>query len=108
MPCLCFGATVRAAVRQGLDVVAVVYVMRGTFQHRHLLGRRRSAARRPRSPGRLRATAEPDRLAQHAGEPAESRHPARGDWTRGISIKQPHTTCILTGAKGTENRTARR
>jgi hypothetical protein len=27
-----------------------------------------------------------------------------GDWIRGISIKQPHTTCILTGAKGIENR----
>ncbi|MGW2612825.1 hypothetical protein ACWC4A_52560 [Streptomyces mirabilis] len=27
-----------------------------------------------------------------------------GDWIRGISIKQPHTTCILTGAKRIENR----
>lgn len=27
-----------------------------------------------------------------------------GDWIRGISIKQPWATCILTGAKTIENR----
>ncbi|MEU9924970.1 hypothetical protein AB0H51_27410 [Streptomyces griseoluteus] len=27
-----------------------------------------------------------------------------GDWIRGISIQQPRATCILTGAKGIENR----
>ncbi|MFB6960644.1 hypothetical protein ACFCYB_27435 [Streptomyces sp. NPDC056309] len=27
-----------------------------------------------------------------------------GDWIRGISIKQPWTTAILTGAKTMENR----
>jgi hypothetical protein len=30
----------------------------------------------------------------------------QGDWIRGISIQQPHTTCILTGAKGIEHRPA--
>ncbi|MGW0190665.1 hypothetical protein ACWDV7_33700 [Streptomyces sp. NPDC003362] len=28
----------------------------------------------------------------------------QGDWIRGISVQQPHVTCILTGAKGIENR----
>ncbi|MFF9157637.1 hypothetical protein ACF1AB_36065 [Streptomyces sp. NPDC014846] len=28
----------------------------------------------------------------------------QGDWIRGISVQQPHATCILTGAKGIENR----
>lgn len=28
----------------------------------------------------------------------------QGDWFRGVSVQQPHTTCILTGAKGIENR----
>jgi len=27
-----------------------------------------------------------------------------GDWIRGISIKQPHATCVLTGHKTIENR----
>ncbi|MFE4258240.1 hypothetical protein [Streptomyces sp. NPDC056883] len=27
-----------------------------------------------------------------------------GDWIRGISIRQPHAACILTGAKTVENR----
>ncbi|MEZ0162920.1 hypothetical protein [Streptomyces griseorubens] len=27
-----------------------------------------------------------------------------GDWIRGISIKQPHATCVLTGDKTIENR----
>lgn len=30
--------------------------------------------------------------------------PPAGDWIRGISIKQPHAACILTGAKTIENR----
>jgi hypothetical protein len=30
-----------------------------------------------------------------------------GDWIRGISIQQPHTACILTGAKTIENRPRR-
>ncbi|MCZ4125756.1 hypothetical protein [Streptomyces sp. H39-S7] len=30
-----------------------------------------------------------------------------GDWIRGISIKQPHAACILTGAKTVENRPGR-
>jgi len=30
-----------------------------------------------------------------------------GDWIRGISIQQPHTACILTGAKTVENRPKR-
>ncbi|MFI5752538.1 hypothetical protein ACIBBE_43355 [Streptomyces sp. NPDC051644] len=33
--------------------------------------------------------------------------PPAGDWIRGISIKQPHTACILTGAKTVENRPTR-
>ncbi|AJC62011.1 hypothetical protein [Streptomyces sp. 769] len=28
----------------------------------------------------------------------------QGDWIRGISVQQPHLACILTGAKGIENR----
>ncbi|MER6609894.1 hypothetical protein ABT282_29225 [Streptomyces sp. NPDC000927] len=28
----------------------------------------------------------------------------QGDWIRGISIRQPYTACILTGAKTIENR----
>lgn len=31
-----------------------------------------------------------------------------GDWIRGISIKQPRATCILTGAKTIENRFGQR
>ncbi|WP_372455174.1 MULTISPECIES: hypothetical protein [Streptomyces violaceusniger group] len=31
-----------------------------------------------------------------------------GDWIRGITIKQPWATCILTGAKTIENRSGRR
>ncbi|MGV9247994.1 hypothetical protein [Streptomyces sp. NPDC003710] len=27
-----------------------------------------------------------------------------GDWIRGITVQQPHAACILTGAKGVENR----
>ncbi|MGO4634952.1 hypothetical protein AB4225_29095 [Streptomyces sp. 2RAF24] len=30
--------------------------------------------------------------------------PPAGDWIRGISVKQPHATAILTGAKTIENR----
>jgi hypothetical protein len=30
--------------------------------------------------------------------------PPAGDWIRGISVKQPHAACILTGAKTIENR----
>lgn len=60
----------------------------------------RQHLRAPRAGG---TTDSPNPSREDDSPMSQARLP-EGDWIRGISVKQPHAACILTGAKRVENR----